>query len=243
MSSVATAIVASAGLTYYGNKKSADAQKKAAKQQAALAAQAEKQRQAEAAAEAERQRQAEERRQNNITQGSNEISSVFGQFDDNFYNQRSQGYLDYALPQLDQQYQDEQRQLIAQLARTGNLNSSLRGDLSGKLLGQYNTNKLNLQNTANSYASSARSAVEQARAQLLKSNSELADPGLIRTMADAQASGVKVAPQYQSLGDMIANLSATLTPNAAATAGTPSGTGVELYNKNSNTAGSSRLVS
>lgn len=240
MSAIATAIVVSAGVTYKSAKDAQKAAKKNAEKQAALLREQEAARQAEAERQAEAARQAEARRQSNITQGSNEIASVFGQFDDSFYNQRSQDYLNYALPQLDTQYQDEQRNLIAQLARTGNLNSSVRGDLMGKLLGQYNTNKVNLQDTANNYATSARAQVEQARASLLKSNSELADPGVIRTMANAQASGVKVAPQYQSLGDMIANLTSSLSPTS--TSANAPGSGVELYDTSKN-SGSGRLVS
>lgn len=228
MSSVATAIVVSTAYSAYNNNKNARNARYAANEQARLAREAEEQRRAEAAAEAERQRQAEIRRQQNIAAGSNEIANIFGQFNDEFYNKRAQDYLNYAMPTLDREYQDEQRSLIAQLARSGNLNSSLRGDLMGKLLTQYNTNKTNLSNTANTYASDARAKVEQARAALLNSNSQLADPGVIRTMAQSQAQGINVAPQYQTLGDMIANLSGSLSAPAAQTGATTGG-GVELY--------------
>lgn len=241
MSWVVTAIVASTATTAYVGNRNAKNAKKAAEEQARIAREAEAQRQREAEAEAERQRQAEIRRQNNITQGSNEIASIFGQFDDNFYNKRAQDYLNYSMPSLDREFQDEQRSLIAQLARSGNLNSSLRGDLMGKIQQQYNTNKINLQDTANKYAADARSQVEQARASLLKSNSELADPGLIRTMAQAQAQGVNVAPQYQTLGDMIASLSNSIPAAGGGTQGAQSGGGVQLYDPTK--TGSGRLVS
>lgn len=192
-----------------------------------------------AIAEAERIRKAEESRQANITQGAGDIASIFGQFGDDFYNKRSQDYLDYALPTLDRQYQEQERSLVAELARSGNLNSSLRGDLTGKLRRQYDTNRLNIQDQANSFAADARAKVQQARAGLLESNSRLADPGTIRTMAEAQAAGVAVPPQYQSLGQMIADLS-TNVAGAAPIKQTGGSTGVSLY---SNNAGSGRVVS
>ncbi len=229
--------VASAVQAYQTDKGQKQARNAAAEQQR-IAQEAENNRIAEAQAEAERQRQGELRRQQNITQGQNDIASVFGQFDDGFYNKRAQSYLDYALPQLDQQYQDQQRQLTAELARTGNLNSSLRGELMGQLQRQYDTNKLNIQSTANKYAADARSSVDAARARLTEKNTQLADPGTVRTMAEAEASGIGVDPRFESLGQMIASLSGTL-PGGAATAG-KSGAGVNLYTSDT---GSGRVVS
>jgi len=236
---VGAAIGAGMGETSYQMEEATNAGKKAAAEQAQIQRQAEEQRRREAEAEAERIRQAEERRQQNIAQGATDIASVFGQFNDDFYNKRSGDYLNYALPQLDREYETEQRQLIAQLARSGNLNSSLRGDLSGKLLNDYNTRKTSLQDTANKYAADARAQVESARGELLQSNSQLADPGTIRTMAQARATGVAIDPQYQSLGDMIANLSSTIPGNAPGQTSSNAG-GVQLYSPSSR--GSGRLV-
>lgn len=236
---VGAAIGAGMGETSYQMSEATRAGKEAAAEQARIQREAEEQRRREAEAEAERIRQAEERRQQNIAQGATDIASVFGQFNDDFYNKRSGDYLNYALPQLDREYETEQRQLIAQLARSGNLNSSLRGDLSGKLLNDYNTRKTGLQDTANKYAADARAQVETARGELLQSNSQLADPGTIRTMAQARASGVAVDPQYQSLGDMIANLSSTL-PGAASGQTSSTAGGVQLYSPSQR--GSGRLV-
>lgn len=242
MSFVAAAIVGATAVTANQANKSRKAAQSAANQQAQLQKEAEKRRQDEAAAEAAKIREAEISRQNYIAKGSGEIASAFGQFDDNFYNSRASDYTNYALPQLDREFQDEQRALIAQLARSGNLNSSLRGDLTGKLQGQYNTSKMRIQDTANNYANQARSQAEVARANLMKSNSELADPGLIRTMAQAQASGIKVAPQYQSLGDLISSLAGSLPSQPGAQ--TQALPGVELYNGGSTgSSGSGRLIS
>lgn len=219
-------------------QKSAEA---AASEQARLAQEAENTRIAEAQAEAERLRQAEARRQQNITAGQGEIASLFGQFNDDFYNKRSQSYLDYAMPTLDKQYQDQMKALTTNLARTGNLNSSLRGDLMGQLQKQYDTSRLSLTDTANNYANEARANVAQAKSKLMESNASLADPGLVRTMAEAQASGINVNPQFQSLSQMISDLSNGVQTSGAKKAGVAAG-GVSLFSGGAG-GGTGRVVS
>jgi hypothetical protein len=236
---ISAAIAVATGVGAYESDKTRKDANTNAERQRALLQEQENARREQAMAEAERIRKAEEGRQANITQGANDIASVFGQFGDDFYNKRSQDYLDYAMPTLDRQFQEQERSLVAELARSGNLNSSLRGDLIGKLRRQYDTNKLNIQDQANAFSADARAKVQQARAGLLESNSRLADPGTIRTMAEAQAAGVAVPQQHGTLGQMIADLSDGISgrgPNRQA-GGTA---GVSLY---SNNAGSGRVVS
>jgi hypothetical protein len=228
MSFVVAAIVGTGAYAANRADSAADKARAAAAEQALIQQEAENRRIAEAQAEAERVRQAEVRRQQNITAGQGEIASLFGQFDDNFYNDRAKAYLDYNQPTLDQQYQDQQRSLTSQLARTGNLNSSLRGDLMGKLQRQYDTGKLSLADNANRVANEARASVMGAKTKLMESNASLADPGLVRNMAEAQAQGLKVAPQYQSLGQMISDLSSGIQTSAAPKT-TGSGAGVNLF--------------
>ncbi len=219
--------------------------RKSAEQAAAenqrIAQEAENRRIAEAQAEADRLRQAEERRQQNITQGQQEISSAFGQFDDNFFNQRAQSFKDFAMPQLDRQYQDQMRQLTAALARSGNLNSSVRGDLMGQLQREYDTGKLSLAEQARGFADQARTGVSAAQARLMESNAQLADPGMIRNSAMAEAQGLMANPQFAQLGQLLSNLSANVGP--AGTRPTNQGItgGVQLFTPGVKNA-SGRLV-
>jgi hypothetical protein len=211
----------------------------AAAQQQQLAQEAENKRIADAEAAAQKAREAEARRQEAITAGANDISNIFGQFDDNFYNKRSQNYIDYATPELDRQYQAQQKSLISQLARTGNLNSSLRGDMLSDLQRQYDSQKMDIASKARNYSQDAKASVEAQRAALLESNSQLADAGLVNSKAQAAASSLTVDPQYSSLGTLISNLSSGISSNKTTAAGTTAG-GVSLYNNGSN--GSSKIV-
>lgn len=213
----------------------------AAAEQARIQREAFAAQQAAAEAEANRVRQAEERRQANITAGQSEIGSAFGQFDDNFYANRAKSYLDYSQPQLDTQYQDSMKSLTAALARSGNLNSSLRGDMFGKLQREYDTQKLSLADKAQQYANDARSNIERARSELTSTNATLADPGLIRERAQAAAASAGAAPAYSPLSMMLTDLASGVTPTGAKTTGSTA-SGVNLFNT-SLTGGSGRVVS
>jgi hypothetical protein len=241
MSSIAAAIVVGSAITANQASKSRKSAQQIAAEQQRLAMEAENKRIAEAQAEAERMRQAEERRQQNIQLGQSEISNVFGQFNDDFYGQRMSAYQNFAMPQLDRQYQDQMKQLTAALARSGNLNSSLRGELMGKLQGQYDQGKLSIADTARGYTDQARSSVEAAKARLMESNLSLADPGTIRNSATAEASGLMANPQFANLGQMIANLSANVSSNGQPRTTQAVTGGVGLFNSGLKSA-TGRLV-
>ena len=204
-------------------------------QQEAFAAQ-----QRAAAEEAARVRAAEEARQRNITQGTQEIASVFGQFDDNFFNARAKSYLDYALPQLDTQYQDTLRSLTAALARSGNLNSSLRGETMARAQREYDTQKLALADRGQQFANDARTAIERARSELMSTNASMADPGAIRTLAEQRAQSASTPTAYSPLAAMLTDLASTVTPSSRAAA-SQAAAGVSLFS-NGSSRGSGRLV-
>jgi hypothetical protein len=233
---VAWTIAASTAVTANQQNQARKSAERTAAENQRLAQEAENRRIAEAQAEAERLRQAEERRQQNIALGQQEIASAFGQFDDNFYNQRAQSYLDFATPQLDRQYQDQMRQLTAALARSGNLNSSLRGELMGQLQREYDTGKLSIADQARTLVDQARTGVTTAKSRLMESNAQLADPGTIRNSAMAEAEGFMANPQFAQLGQLLSNLSANVAPSAGKSAQGLTG-GVQLFTPGVKSAG------
>lgn len=240
---VGAAVGAGIGETSYQQSQAIKSAEQIAAEEQRLFQEAENRRIAEAQAEAERQRQAELRRQENIALGQQEIAGAFGQFNDDFFNQRNQSYLDFSMPQLDRQYQDQMRQLTASLARTGNLNSSVRGNLMGQLQREYDTAKLGLADTARGFADQARSSVSAAQARLMESNASLADPGLIRNSAMSEAQNLSANPQFANLGQLLSNLSANVGPGAASRQSSQGLTGgVQLFNPGVRSA-TGRLVS
>jgi hypothetical protein len=65
--------------------------------------------------------------------GSVKTDKIGGQFGDDFYSGRKQAYLDYATPQLNDQYGEAQRQLAFALDRSGMLDSSVRAQKEADL--------------------------------------------------------------------------------------------------------------
>jgi len=238
---VGAAVGAGIGETSHQQSEARKSAEQIAAEEQRLFQEAENRRIAEAQAEAERLRQAEIRRQENIALGQQEISNAFGQFNDDFFNQRAQSFTDFAMPQLDRQYQDQMRQLTAALARSGNLNSSVRGNLMGQLQREYDTGKLSLADQARGFADQARTGVSAAQARLMESNAQLADPGTIRNSAMAEAQGLMANPQFQNLGQMLSNLSANVGPVGSRPNNQGFTGGVQLFNRGGGSA-SGRLV-
>jgi hypothetical protein len=238
---IGAVVGASAGEMSYQQSKATAQARDAAAEEARIMQEAENRRIEEARAEAERIRQAEIRRQENIAAGQNEIAGAFGQFDDNFYNQRMQSYMDFAAPQLDKQYEDQMRSLTASLARSGNLNSSLRAERMAQLQEEYDRGRLTLAEQGRGFADQARASTDAARARLMESNASLADPGTIRASAAAEASRLSINPQYANLGTLLSNLSTDVGASGPRSVSQASG-GVQQYNTGFS-GGAGRLVS
>lgn len=169
---------------------------------------------AAAQAEAERQRKIEEERQARIGEGRTTIDQNFAQFDDNFYNNRAQAYQNYARPELDTQYKDSMRKLVAALARSGNLQSSVRAEKMAALDEDYAKRKLDIQNTGTDYANSSRAAVDKSRADLITQNLSLADPNAISANAMANSQSLAQMPVFSPLGTMLADATTGLASQA-----------------------------
>ena len=203
MSYIAAAIAASAAVTYYQGEKA-----RKTMQDANNAAIAQAQREAEAA------RAAEEKRQTDVAQGRQNIDDAFAQFDDDFYSGRSQAYMDYAMPQLDDEYQDSMKKLVTALSRGGNLNSSLRGERMADLNEQYNKRKIDLQNTADDYANQAKTQIESNRQDLYNTNQNLADPTLTKSNATSSVASLMQQPSFSPLGDLLSDFTSGLATQA-----------------------------
>jgi hypothetical protein len=200
--------------------------------------------QAAAAQEAARIQEAEVRRQQNVAEGQGIISDMFGQFNDQFYSDRSKSYVDYAKPQLDTQYQQAMQALVRSLSRSGNLNSSVRGQSMADMQQQYDKGMLSIADQGNQYSNQARSAIEQSRNSLLGQNAQLADPGTIRAMASSSVGGLRASPAYSPLQTLITALSgsaATATPTGAS-AGAEDKSGVNLFGSAAGTATGTSVV-
>lgn len=187
---------------------------------------------------AEQNRADEVARQQRVREGTTAVDNTFdNQFTNDFYDKLSKNYNDYALPQVDKQYADAQKELTYALARQGNLNSSARSAKEAELQTAYDTNKATVANNALGYVSTAKNNVADARSGLISELNTTGDNELAANSAVSRAAALSQPQSYSALGDLFSTFTSTLSKGIAAqqsalatSAGTNgAGSGVALY--------------
>ncbi|TXN10700.1 hypothetical protein FV219_06040 [Methylobacterium sp. WL122] len=156
----------------------------------------------------------EANRQATVRQGTQQINDTFGQFDDAFFDKQRQSYLNFALPQLDDQYGKAQRDLTFSLARDGNLNSSAQSYQNGQLQKAYDTNRTTIADQGQNYANQARSSVEDARSGLITTLNATGDASGAANSALARSSALAQPPAYSAIGDAFGAITGGLATQA-----------------------------
>lgn len=154
-------------------------------------------------------------RQARLDAGRNSIDQTFSQFDDKFYNDRKQAYLDYQTPQLNDQYMDAQKNLVFALSRKGNLNSSVAAEGFGGLGKQYARGNEAIQSGAADFSNQARRDVEANRSDVLAqlSSTENADAASADALSRARA--ITQQPTISPLGMLFTNLTGVAADRAS----------------------------
>jgi len=152
------------------------------------------------------QRRQEEARQARVREGKDAIDTSFAQFDPAFFEGRSNAYLDYANPQLEDQFKGATRDLTLALARSGLLNSSAKARRFGDLKKDYDMQSRSIADKANEYANQSRSSIESAKTDLYSQNQNIADPTLAASSAAARAASLTELPAFSPLGALFAGV-------------------------------------
>ena len=155
-------------------------------------------------AEAERQRAEEEARQGRVREGADAINTAFAGYDDDFYKGITQNYLDYARPQVEDQFKDAARQLRINLARNAMLDSSVNVDRKAKLQEDFDKAMREQSLKGKEYARTTQRNLEAAKTDLLSQNQNIADPVLIAQSAANRANAAAELPPYSPLGELFA---------------------------------------
>jgi hypothetical protein len=153
-------------------------------------------------------------RQQRIREGTAAIDSQFGQFDDEFFKARQQSYLDYATPQLNDQYEDALKELRFSLDRSGLPKSSVRAQREGDLRKLYAVNKQQVADRALSQGTQARNSVEEARADLIRTLNSTADATGAASSAINRAQILSQPDAYSPLGQLFTSFTNTLGQQA-----------------------------
>ena len=165
--------------------------------------------QQDTAAAAERQaaeaRAAEEARQGRIREGMAGIDSTFGGFDDGFYNQRRQAYLDFALPQINEQSDRARRELLFALDRAGLTNSTAAGEKQRELELEIGNQRQTAASTADDMVTQARGDVANARTGAVNLLNQSNDAGQAISSARTGAASVAQPQSFSPLGTLFAS--------------------------------------
>lgn len=171
--------------------------------------------------EAAMARQDEQQRQQRIREGTTRINGIFDGadgkpgFNDEFFAGRRQAYMDYATPQIEDQYDKAQRALTFDLARSGTLDSSIRASKFGELAKLYGTQKQQAADQALAHETQARTAVEDSRANLIATLNATGDAEGAANSAIARSAALSQPSQFSPLTNLFADFTGALGTQAA----------------------------
>jgi hypothetical protein len=140
------------------------------------------------AQEAARAREEEAARAASIQAGTAQIDEQFGRFNDDFYSQRGQTYMDYYQPQFDEQYNDALAQLTFSLARAGTTNSSIAGDALADLQTQRDRELTALNARRDADVNDFRTRVQNEKSSLVSQLNATADAEAAGNLATSRSS-------------------------------------------------------
>lgn len=137
-------------------------------------------------------------------------------FDDAFYDRQQQAYLDYAMPQLEQQRGDASKELTYSLARAGQLEGSSAASQASELQRLYDIEAQNVADQALDYSNQSRTAVEDARSDLISTLNLTGDADAAASSAISRASTLSQPTAYSPLADLFGSYTSALGTAAAA---------------------------
>lgn len=156
-----------------------------------------------ALAEAEAARKEEEARQKRIKDGVSKLDAQFAQFNDDFYDQRKQAYLDFYTPQIEDQYERAQDELTYAYARSGTLNSTMAADKFGELLKDYEVQKGAMASQAEADVSNFKTRIGNEKSALLSQLNATGDADRVSNDALGRTQILfNERPAYNPLGDI-----------------------------------------
>lgn len=162
-------------------------------------------------------RQDELDRQTRIREGTQRVNSIFDrQFNDGYFNEQRDAYVNYATPQLDDQRGEANKELIFAMDRGGQLDGSARASLAGELQKKYNLQRQKIQDDALNFRTSAMTNVEDARSNLVATLNATGDAQGAANSALSRAAALSQPAAYNPISNLFADFTGTLGTQAAA---------------------------
>lgn len=159
------------------------------------------------------QQNAENIRRGRIRGAQNLIDQTFSGFNDDFYRQRAQDYINFAMPQLAKQYGDMQGGLTYGWANRGLLGSSAAAKGYSNLNREMGERKQQIVDTGIGQSQDLRRQIEGQRGMLYNQMYSAADPESAASNAIGIASSFGSANAFTPLGQMFSDLMTTYANN------------------------------
>lgn len=165
---------------------------------------------------AKRAERRELERQAEIEKGTNRVRAMFtNQFTPDFYEGIKNDFLGYYKPQLQSQYDDQNRALQFALARSGHLGrSSADAEKFGDLQEQFDLRKIELANRANDAANQRKGQVQGAMENVLLQLQSSADASGAAADAANQIAISQAPVAYDPLGQVFTDATFGLATQA-----------------------------
>lgn len=164
---------------------------------------------------------AEKQRQGAIQSGMQDIDKQFSGFDDKYYKGVGQDYLNFATPQMVQQYQRTKNQLAYSLARNGLTNSGAAVQRGQSLNNELSTQESNLANSAQSEENTARAKVSDAQTNVTNELISSGDPTVAREQSADATAGLRAPSAFAPIGNLFGDWTNTYLANSLAQTATP----------------------
>lgn len=136
-------------------------------------------------------------------------------FNDEFFAGRRQAFLDFATPQLEDQFGNANKELTFALDRGGLLDSSVRGQKLGELQKVFDLNAQQIADQALGQENKARNDVENARADLISLLNATGDTESAVNSATARAKALSQPGEFSPLANLFSDFTSTLSTQAA----------------------------
>ncbi len=171
--------------------------------------------------QATEKRTEETNKANSLRSGMEGINKAFGGFDDAYFDRLKTDYMDYAQPQLEDQYKDAKKNIVYALARKGSLNSSVMGDQQAILDRQNATNLTGITGTANDIANTARGQIASNKNQVVSQLDATYDDSAAVSDAMERSRMLAVTPSFNPLGKMFGDIAAQAAQAKTAASSNP----------------------
>ena len=150
--------------------------------------------------------QQEAKRKKAITEGTAAIDTAFAGFNPQFYAQRGQDYMDFALPQVGRQYRTARNDIGFNLSNRGLTKSGAANKQWGDLATTFTQAKQNVADEAKRQEQQLQSQVEGQRDVQLSFLNQSADPAQAAASATSAAASLAVPSTFPVVQEQFNNL-------------------------------------